>query len=157
VVSAVALAARVVLAIAFVFAAVEKLRDVTRVRAQMTELLGARAGSIATIATPIVELALAVALVLARSSAAPGILAALVLLAFTAVLVRAEARHVPCPCFGGGAPERPVGPLSILRNGVLLALAVLATGDAHGASLPAALLATAIFAAVTFAVVRAAR
>jgi uncharacterized membrane protein YphA (DoxX/SURF4 family) len=154
---AIALAARVVLAIAFAIAAVEKLRGLTRVREQMSELLGARVGRIATIATPIVELLLAVALVIARSSAVPGILAALVLLAFTAVLVRAEARHVPCPCFGGGAPERPVGPLSILRNGVLLALAVLATGDANGASLPAALLASAIFAVVTYAAVRAAR
>ena len=52
--SAIALAARVVLAIAFVFAAVEKLRDLTRVREQMAELLGARVGGIATIATPIV-------------------------------------------------------------------------------------------------------
>jgi hypothetical protein len=58
----------------------------------------------------------------------PGWLAAALLLVFTGVLVRAEVRHVPCPCFGSGSSARPVGSLAIVRNGVLLALAVLATG-----------------------------
>jgi Methylamine utilisation protein MauE len=125
---ALALGARIALAVVFAAAAVLKLRDLARVRVQMAELVGTRFARLAAVVVPIVELALALALVAFPASPIPGLLAAVVLLAFTAFLVRALLRHVPCPCFGGVATPEPVGPAAIVRNGVLLALAVLATG-----------------------------
>ena len=65
--------------------------------------------------------------------------------------MRAHAQHVPCPCFGGGATASPAGPLAVLRNGVLLALAVLATGNPSGASVAATLGWIVVFGAVTAA------
>ena len=64
---------------------------------------------------------------------------------------------MPCPCFGGTPSARPVGSRSIVRNGVLLALAVLATGDASGATIGPTLLWSAALGAVTLLSVRAAR
>jgi uncharacterized membrane protein YphA (DoxX/SURF4 family) len=125
---AVALAARILLALVFAIAAVQKLRDRRAVEATMSELVGARAAPFAAVAVPVGELLLAAALLLFRSSPVPAIVAAVVLVGFTVVLVRALLRHQPCACFGGGAARTPVGPGSIVRNGVLLALAVLATG-----------------------------
>ncbi len=155
--SAVALAARVVLALALAGAALAKLRDRDHVVAQMDTLLGARAGTIAAVGVPVVELAIAVALVAVRGSGLPAVAAVIMLLAFTVVLVRAQAQHVPCPCFGGGATASPAGPRAVLRNGVLLALAVIATGNPSGASAAATLGWTGVFGAVTLIVVRAAR
>jgi len=123
--TAVAVAARVVLAVALGFAAVQKLRHRATARAQTVALLGARAGPAVALVLPFVELALAILLVL-WPSPVPGIVAALLLLGFTAVVVRAELRRLPCPCFGS-VSDRPAGPLEVLRNGVLLACAVLAT------------------------------
>ena len=155
--SAVALAARVVLALALAGAAIAKLRDREHVVAQMAALLGAPMGTIAAVGVPIAELAIAIALVALPGSGLPGIAAVILLLAFTVVLVRAQAQHVPCPCFGGGATASPAGPRSVLRNGVLLALAVLATGDASGASVAATLVWVVLLGALTLVVVRAAR
>ena len=126
--SAIALVSRIVLAVVFVTAAVLKLRDRPRVVRQMTDLVGARSAPAAAIVVPFVELGLALWLVVARDSAIPGLVAVALLFLFTGVLVRALVRRVPCPCFGGGAVAAPVGPGSIVRNGTLLALAVLATG-----------------------------
>lgn len=155
--SAVALAARVVLALALAGAALAKLRDRDHVVTQMDALLGARAGSITAVGVPVVELAIAIALVAVTGSGLPGVAAVIMLLVFTGVLVRAQAQHVPCPCFGGGATASPAGPRAVLRNGVLLALAVLATGSPSGASAAATLGWIVAFGAVTLLVVRAAR
>jgi hypothetical protein len=155
--SAVALAARIVLALALAGAALAKLRDREHVVAQMAALLGARLGTIAAAGVPIAELAIAIALVARPGSGLPGLAAVVLLLAFTVVLVRAQAQHVPCPCFGGGATAAPAGPRAVLRNGVLLALAVLATGNVSGASAGATLGWIAAFGAVTLLVVHAAR
>jgi len=127
-VGAIALVSRIVLAVVFVTAAVLKLRDRPRVVRQMTKLVGARLAPASAIVVPLVELGLALWLIVAGDTAIPGLVAIAVLLLFTGVLVRALVRHVPCPCFGGGAVAAPVGPGSIIRNGILLALAVLATG-----------------------------
>ena len=151
---ALALAARIVLAAALAFAAIVKLRNLANVRVQMAELFGTRAATAAAVAVPVVELVLAVALV-AWWSPVPGIAAAIVLLAFTVVVVRAQIRHVPCPCFGGAASARPAGPTAVVRNGVLIAEAVLATGDPHGASLGATALWVLVLGAVTVVAVRA--
>jgi hypothetical protein len=77
-------------------------------------------------ALPAVELFVAIALVVAWSSAGPAWLAVGLLGLFTAFVVRAAIRHTPCPCFGA-SNTTPAGPMTVLRNGVLLALAVLAT------------------------------
>jgi hypothetical protein len=156
-VSAVALAARVVLALALAGAALAKLRDREHVTVQMDALLGARLATVAAIGVPVVELAIAIALVAVPGSGLPAVGAVIMLLAFTVVLVRAQARHVPCPCFGGGTTASPAGPRSVLRNGVLLALAVLATGNPSGASAVATAGWIVVLGAITLLVVRAAR
>ena len=108
---------------------------------------------------PVVELAVAIALLAAWSSPVPAYVALALLFAFTVVLVRAQLKHVPCPCFGAaGVATRPVGAPAIVRNGVLLALAVLATGDAHGAHAAGTAVFAFLFGAATAAAtVRAAR
>jgi hypothetical protein len=82
------------------------------------------------VAVPLVEGGTALAL-LARP--AVGAVAALVLLAiFTVVIVNllVSGRAVGCGCFGSVRSD-PVGPSDILRNGMLAALAALATGAAR--------------------------
>jgi hypothetical protein len=125
--AAVALTARVVLSATFVYSAIAKLRARGETRNQMVALLGPSGRAFAT-SMPFVELAVAVGLI-AWWSAVPGIVAVVVLLTFTGVLVRAQIRRLPCPCFGGGI--RPVGSGAILRNAVLVSCAVLATGSPH--------------------------
>ena len=91
----------------------------------MVDLLGARAAGLAAVAVPVVELVLAFMLVAWWTSAVPGIAAAVVLGAFTVLVVRAQARRVPCPCFGGGASARPAGPATVVLIGGLGALTML--------------------------------
>ncbi len=124
--SFVALAARVILAVVLVVAAIAKLRARDATAAEMDALLGSRVGTRVARVLPFVEIAVAIAL-LVWWGPVPGIVAALLIVAFTVVLVRAEVRHLPCACFGGGARGVP-GPGAVVRNAVLLALAVLATG-----------------------------
>jgi hypothetical protein len=118
----------VVLAIVLALAAVAKLRARATTRRQMVALLGDRAGGVVARVLPWVELLLAVLLVV-WWSAVPGVLAAALLLVFTGVVVRANVRHLPCACFGGNASNAPPGASAIVRNAVLVALAVLATAS----------------------------
>ncbi len=143
--AAVAFAARVVLALTLVVAAVAKLRAGPRTRAQMIALLGTAAGPAASVAVPFVELAIAVVLVVWWSFV-PGVGAAVLLVAFSAMLVRAQARGLPCPCFGRSSDA--VGPAGILRNAWLIALAVLATASPSGANVIAVVVAIAVFGAI---------
>jgi hypothetical protein len=122
----IAAAARIILAAVLVLSAVSKLRAREATRRRTVALLGPR-GAVVAAVLPWVELVIAVAL-LVWWSAIPGIVAAVVLLAFTVVVVRAQLRHLPCPCFGG-ASDRAAGPGQVLRNAVLIALAILATGS----------------------------
>jgi hypothetical protein len=154
---ALALGARIVLAAAFVAAAVAKLGNRSRVTEQMQDMFGARLAPTAALGVPVIEIALAVGLLGAPARALPALLAVAVLLVFTAVLVWAQARRVPCPCFGGGASDRPVGPAAIVRNGVLLGLAVLATGSSDGATVAATLGWVTLLGAMTAAAVWVAR
>jgi hypothetical protein len=144
--AAVALAARVVLAIVLAGAAVAKLRARAATRAATVALIGARYGGPIAAVLPFVELVLAILLV-AWWSNVPGVLAAALLIAFTCVLVRAQQRRLPCPCFGNTTAE-PVGGFSIIRNGVLLAYAVIATGSPSGVSAAAAVVATVVLGAI---------
>jgi len=147
--ASIALAARLVLATVLTISAVAKLRSRAAVREQVAALAGdVSLGAIVSV-LPAVELVVAIALV-AVWSPVPGVVALLLLALFTGVLIRAQARHVPCACFGAGAADVPVGPAAIVRNGVLAALAVLAMGDPSGGS-PVA---TAVFVMV-FGVVAA--
>ena len=61
--------------------------------------------------------------------------AIVLLLAFTVFLLDGARRAAaPCPCFGTVRTDRAVSaPAAVLRNGVLLAIAVLATGSVDGA------------------------
>lgn len=75
------------------------------------------------VALPLVELLLAAALVFVAGSWP--VLLAVVFLAFaTLVLIRAVARGVrtPCRCFGSFS-NRPVSPVTLIRNAVMLVIA----------------------------------
>jgi len=124
----IAAVARVALAVVLLGAGVAKLTDRRRVVGLVAEVLGPRAAAPVAIVLPVVEVGLAVGLLALWGSAIPAWVAAGVIVAFTAVLVRALVRGVACPCFGRLSAARPVGPIDVLRNGALVALAVLASG-----------------------------
>ena len=154
--ASIALAARLVLATVLTTSAVAKLRSRAAVREQVAALAGdVSLGAIVSV-LPAVELVVAIALV-AVWSPVPGVVALLLLALFTGVLIRAQARHVPCACFGAGAADVPVGPAAIVRNGVLAALAVLAMGDPSGASPVATAVFVVVFGVVAAFAVRASR
>ena len=142
-----ALAARVVLAAVLAVSALTKLRSRPAVERQMGALVGDRYAPMIAPALPITELVVGIALV-GWWGPAPGVVALLLLAGFTVVLVRAQARHLPCMCFGAARLDVPVGPSSVLRNGVLAGLAVFAIGRPSGAHPGATLIATAAFGAV---------
>jgi hypothetical protein len=155
-----ALAARVVLAAVLAASATAKLRSRVALssealQSQMGRLISERYAPMIGPVLPPAELAVAVALV-AWWSPVPGVVALVLIAAFTVVLVRAQARHVPCLCFGVSSLDAPVGPASILRNGVLAGLAVLAIGDPAGANAVATIVLIVVFAAVATVAVRAA-
>ena len=154
--AALALAARIVLALALASSAIAKLRSRDAVRHQVATLVSVRAAPVVTLLLPATELLVAVALV-SWWSEVPGIAAVILLAVFTVVLVRAEARRVPCLCFGASKLDTPVGPAGVVRNGVLAALAVLAIGSPSDAGAGATLAAVVIFGAVAIVAVRAAR
>jgi hypothetical protein len=76
---------------------------------------------------PWFEIVLGAVLVSGLARPVAAAVAGLVLLAFTVLLVAnlARGRRPPCACFGA-ASRRPIGPGSLVRNVVLLALAVIA-------------------------------
>jgi hypothetical protein len=154
--AALAFAARIVLAVVLASSAIAKLRARAAVREQVATLVSERAATVVAPLLPAVELLVAVGLV-AWWSPVPGVVALVLLALFTVVLLRAEARHVPCVCFGASKLDAPVGPAGVIRNGYLAALAVLATGSPSGASGIATLVAVAGFGAVAVIVVRMAR
>jgi hypothetical protein len=101
------------------------------------------------IGLPVIELTLALTLVLIPASPLPAITAVVVLGGFTVFLVATIRRAVPCPCFGAvrtaGAGS---GPAAIARNGVLLAIGVVGTGEVDGARAGATLFFVAIVGAI---------
>jgi methylamine utilization protein MauE len=123
----VAAAARVVLVVTFVASALAKARAWRTLPDAMRAFgFSSPFDRAVAYALPVIELATAVALLAAWSSAWPAWLAVGLLGLFTVLVVRAAVRHTPCPCFGASGTT-PAGPRAVLRNGVLLALAVLAT------------------------------
>lgn len=152
----VALAARVVLAGALVVSAVAKLRAPAEVRRRVGAITSDRLGAFAGPGLPGAELVVAVALV-ALWGPVPGVVALAMLAVFTVALVRAQARRVPCACFGAGASDAPPGAAAVVRNGVLAALAVLAIGSPSGAGWGSTIVWCVAFGTVTAVVVRASR
>jgi len=154
--AALALAARIMLAVVLAASAIAKLRSLRAVRQQIVTLVSARAAPLVAPLLPVAELLVAAGLV-AWWSSVPGVVAVILLALFTVVLVRAAARRVPCLCFGSSRLDAPVGPLGVIRNGVLAALAVFAIGNPAGAHPGATLAWAAGFGTVAAVAVRAAR
>lgn len=140
--AAISFAARLVLAGVLLVAAVAKLRAPAITRRRTVALVGHRIGTGVAIALPFVELFVAVILS-AWWSAAPGVIAAALFGAFTVIVVRAQLRGVPCPCFGSGSGDTAPGPWAVVRNALFLAYSVLATASPHDAR-PAAVLVAGI-------------
>jgi uncharacterized membrane protein YphA (DoxX/SURF4 family) len=76
---------------------------------------------------PFVEIALGAVLITGLDRAFAAWLAAFLLIGFTVMLVFrfAQGRRPPCACFGTRS-TKPIGPWSVLRNLLLIALAVIA-------------------------------
>jgi hypothetical protein len=76
---------------------------------------------------PFVELAVGVALLVPVVRPWPAIAAIVLLVAFTVVILRRilDGSRPPCACFGSRS-NRPLGPLHVVRNVALLALATTA-------------------------------
>jgi uncharacterized membrane protein YphA (DoxX/SURF4 family) len=138
-VQAALLAIRLVLSLVFVVAAVGKARDQVGTRRSLESFGVPRplAPAVALL-LPLVEIAIAVALVPVATAWWAGVAALVLLVAFTAALTIGLLRGVEadCHCFGA-VSARPVGPGTIARNLVLVALAavlVAAGGDTPGPS-----------------------
>jgi len=153
--ASVAFAARVVLAGALVVSAVAKLRAPAEVRRRVGAIMSDRLGAFAGRGLPGVELAVAVALIVLWGPV-PGVVALAMLAVFTVALVRAQARKVPCACFGAGTSDAPPGAAAVVRNGVLAALAVLAIGSPSGADAGPTIVWCLVFGAATTLAIRAA-
>jgi hypothetical protein len=153
-VATLALAARLSLALAFALSARAKLADRPGFAAALVAF-GVPAGTALSVVLPAVEAALALALVALPGQAWPA-WAALGLLGATTGQVVANltrGRRVPCPCFDVGG-DRPISGATLVRNGWLLALGILATAPATGAAPGLAVLATALCTGATLAVLR---
>ena len=128
------LAARLALILALSGSAFFKLRALRSLPAQMEAfgIPGALAAA-AAILVPTAELAIAVSLGTFRDSPVPAFAAIGLLSLFTGAVVANLARDEPppCPCFGTATADRPVSARTIVSNGWLLALAVIATGTAE--------------------------
>jgi peroxiredoxin len=121
-------AARAVLAVVFALAGIAKLGDPAGT-GQMLRAFGlprAATGAFARL-LPLVELAVAIALVPSVSGQWGALAAAVLLVGFTAAIVvnLMLGRKPECRCFGQVA-SAPIGPATLVRNVVLLAMAALA-------------------------------
>jgi uncharacterized membrane protein YphA (DoxX/SURF4 family)/peroxiredoxin len=135
-VQGVLLAARLVLAAVFVVAAVAKLVDLPGSRRSLEQFgVPVRLGPAVAVVLPLMELAVAVALVPVGSAWIAALAATALLLALTAGVAAALARGVEaeCHCFGR-VSSRPVGPATLARNlalvGVALFVVVAGAADA---------------------------
>jgi hypothetical protein len=116
---------RLGLATVFAVAAAGKLIDQGRTRQTLGEFGVPEAGRRPlALALPLVELAIAVALLPAATAAWAAVAAALLLAVFTAEVTRVLARgeDVDCNCFGSLGPSRISG-WTLARNGLLMVIA----------------------------------
>ncbi len=154
--AAFALAARVVVAAAFIVAGLQKLRTLPVLRAQVEGfgVPGPLVG-VSVALLPVAELATAAALIAIPGSSVPAFVAIGLLGAFTGVVVAnlSQGRRLPCPCFGAAASEAPISARTVVRNGWLLTLAVVATGSVDGAeALPVVVLTVGLGAVTAWVV-----
>jgi len=120
--------ASVLLGAVFVVSGVVKLSAPRQWRTQAADL--GVPGAIAAV-LPIVELVVGALLIAQLARRAAAIVAAVLLLAFTALLVMrlAQGRRPPCACFGA-LSSKPIGWGNIVRNAVLIVVAaVVAIGS----------------------------
>lgn len=127
----VALVARLTLAVAFASSAGAKLAR-PGAYAEGLDAFGVPGPGVVARLLPPVEGALALLLVALPGQSWPAFLAIGLLALLTGAVVANLGRGVPCPCFRaeGG---RPVSAATVVRNGLLMALAVLGTGPTAGA------------------------
>jgi len=127
-------ACALVLAAVFVRAGAAKVARPTQTATSFVALGVPAAGAFARL-VPVVELLVAVALL--ATPRAGGIGALALLLPFTAVLARAvrAGSVVPCNCFGAARAD-PVSSVDVVRNVMLVALALMAL-SVGGPSVPA--------------------
>ena len=149
-----ALVARLTLAAAFALSAGAKLARPAAFVASLGEF-GVPAPGLWARLLPPLEGGLAVTLVALPHQSWPAFAAIGVLAVFTGAVVAnlAGGRQTPCPCFAA-AGGRPLSTATVVRNGLLLALAVLAAGPVDGASAVPALLATAVTVPATLGALR---
>lgn len=152
---ALALACRIVLAGVLAFAAFAKIADRGALPGRLRAMGVSRPWDTRlAVGLPIVELAVALALVVAPRSSLPATVAVALLAAFTVFVVATVRRAVPCPCFGTVRTARATaGPAAIVRNGLLLGMAVVATGSVDGARPGGTLLVAAVVASIATAAV----
>lgn len=120
--------AAILLAAVFVYAALAKLRDRSATTADFASL-GLPRAEVWAVIVPATELITATTLAVVPGWG--GVLAFALLAAFTTslALVIRSGRVATCACFGGASTE-PVSGRHLIRNGVLLAMAlVAATSD----------------------------
>ena len=132
---------RLLLVVVLTAAAAAKLADRSRFRETLAAFgVPARLATPGAILLPLVELAVAAAL-LPASLAWYGALAALALLALFSAAVAfqlARGRRPDCNCFGT-IHAKPIGPVTLVRNGVLLGAAALAVSAGPAGTGPSAL------------------
>jgi Methylamine utilisation protein MauE len=147
---ALALGCRIVLAAVLAVAAVAKIAGRRALPANLRAMGVAPPwfSVVLAVLLPMVELAVAAALVTVRESAVPALLALSLLVAFSGVLLMTAKRAVPCACFGSVGIGAHRTSAAIMRNGVLIALAVLATGSPEGARAGGTALIGALIAAI---------
>ena len=126
----------VALAAAFAAAALAKLSDVSGFRAALLGFgLPWPLTTAFALVVPGVELTVAAAMVVSPLTQAAAMLAALLLAVFTATILAALAtgRRPSCGCFGG---TRAIGPHTLVRNGVLMATALVIAISGGSTGLP---------------------
>ena len=120
----VAIVASVIVGLAFVAAGVFKLVDGP---AWPTQAADMGVGRPLALLVPWVELVVGAVLVSQLLRPWPAVVALAILVVFTVIIVRRllDGSRPPCACYGSRS-SRPLGPVDVVRNGVLLALAAVA-------------------------------
>ncbi len=119
--SLVALVVRYGLALIFAIAAIGKLRDLDATREATRDLaLPASLVPFVAIGLPLAESAVAVGLIVSVTSSVATMASLALVVAFSVVVARQllRGRRPNCNCFGSGH-QAPIGPLTLMRNGVL--------------------------------------
>ena len=128
------LAARVLLALVFALTGIAKLPDPSGSRQTFSEFgAGDRLARLGAVALAPAELIVAAGLVFVPTARWAGIGAALLLLVFIAGIVAAlsHGRRPDCGCFGAWRPT-PIGREKLVRNGILLILALFVAASGPG-------------------------